>query len=356
MPDTKITKIVPQPAEAEAQTRNGGRDRLERSSPGTALSSTPRVPVDQTSKRHLDQIYTRDDVAQLLYDLFKGYFDPTNYVMIEPSAGTGPFYKLLPVGSLGYDLEPKCEGVEKADFLTVEIDIPREKVAVIGNPPFGKNASLAVRFFNHAAGQSSVIAFIVPRSFKKASIENRLDRKFHLVREMPVPKDAFLFDDQPYDVPCVFQIWERRETKRVLRPTRTTHSDFKFTTVDRAHFAIRRIGARAGHIDHDLNKSASSHYFIKGLAGRNVEAIMRQLDFASVAGNTAGCPSIAKSEIVALYAAKIRKSAVREATIAARTIAPKAMSSVKGRRRLGSVRLQDRRSGRRSMACRSRGR
>lgn len=41
--------------------------------------------------------------------------------MIEPSAGTGSFYALLPAGSVGYDVEPKFPGIQTADFLTVEI-------------------------------------------------------------------------------------------------------------------------------------------------------------------------------------------------------------------------------------------
>jgi hypothetical protein len=50
-------------------------------------------------------------------------------------------------------------------------------------------------------------------------------------------------------------------------------------------------------VHHDFTKSPSSHYFIRG----PVEHIMRQLDFLSVVGDVAGNPSLAKSEIVALY-------------------------------------------------------
>ncbi|UZK67705.1 SAM-dependent methyltransferase [Sphingomonas sp. M1-B02] len=246
----------------------------------------------------LDQYYTRQDVAADCYGIFGQHFDPALYLMVEPTAGTGSFYQLLPDGSLGFDVEPKYPGIKTADFLTVEIESDRE-IAVIGNPPFGKNASMAVRVFNRAARQASVIALILPRTFRKASIENRIDPAFHLLREETVPRDAFLFRSKPYDVPAVFQIWERRREPRALRLVETQHPDFEFTTSNHADFAIQRVGARAGRVHCDFTASPSSHYFIRG----NVEAIMAMLDFASVVGNVAGNPSLSKSEIISLYRA-----------------------------------------------------
>ena len=246
----------------------------------------------------LDQYYTKENVAASLYAIFREHFDPTHYQMVEPSAGTGSFLRLLPLGSLAYDVEPKFPGTEMRDFLTVKFECD-QPVAVIGNPPFGRAASMAVRFFNHAASQSNAMGFIVPRSFRKASIENRLDPFFHKVREETVPDDAFIFRSKPYNVPAVFQIWERRAELRSLRLVETQHPDFQFTTADRADFVIQRVGHKAGRLHHNLKASPSSHYFIRG----DVEAVMRQLDFASVVGNVAGNPSLAKSELIALYRA-----------------------------------------------------
>lgn len=244
----------------------------------------------------LDQYYTASHVARDLYEVFREHSDPRHYRMVEPSAGTAAFFSLLPPGSLGYDLDPRCSGVQRADFLAV--DLPRDRpVAIIGNPPFGKNASMAVAFFNRAARAADVIAFILPASIRKASIENRLDRAFHRIREVPVPKNAFLFRSEPFHVPAVFQIWERRSYERELQSVETTHPDFEFTKPELADFAIQRVGANAGRVHLELKMSPSSHHFIKG----DVETIMRRLDFASVVGNVAGNPSLAKSEIVRLY-------------------------------------------------------
>lgn len=254
---------------------------------------------NRASDVRLDQFYTHPDVARHFYRIFQEHFDPASLLMVEPSAGTGAFFAMLPPGSLGFDLEPKYPGIYDVDFLGIELESNRT-IGILGNPPFGKNASTAVRFFNQGARWSSVIGFIVPRTFRKASIENRLDRAFHLVREEPVPNNAFLFRAKPYDVPAIFQIWVRGNAPRALRDVETSHPDFEFTTFDLADFAIQRVGARAGRVHHDLAASPSSHYFIRCVRG-DVEAVMARLNFAAVARDVAGNPSLAKSEIISLY-------------------------------------------------------
>ncbi|TVV76271.1 SAM-dependent methyltransferase [Sphingomonas solaris] len=246
---------------------------------------------------NLDQYYTKDEVAAYFYRKFQQHFNDGLYLMVEPSAGTGSFLKLLPHGSIGYDLDPKYAGIIPADFLKVEIESGGRPVAIIGNPPFGKNASMAVRFFNHGARQSDVVALIVPRSFRKASIENRLDPAFQKVFEEAVPDNAFLSDGKAFHVPAMFQIWVRGDEPRRLRLVETKHPDFEFTTFDKADFAIQRVGAQAGRVHHDLSRSPSSTYFIRG----KVERVMARLDFRRFTGDVAGNPSLAKSEIVLLY-------------------------------------------------------
>lgn len=252
-----------------------------------------------------DQYYTKEEVARALYDQVVKRYDPEHYQMLEPSAGTGAFFKLMPYGSLACDIDPKYPGIIRADFLTCRVESVR-KVVTVGNPPFGRNSSSAVAFFNHAGAMSDVIAFVLPRTFRKQKLQNRLHSNFHLVYETVVPAHAFLFMGKPYNVPAVFQIWERRKDLRALHILETTHPDFEFTTSDDADFAIQRVGARAGRIHHDFVLSKNSHYFIR-VTDRStqsttcVESIMVLLNLTSAAGNVAGKPSLAKSEIVARY-------------------------------------------------------
>ncbi len=248
----------------------------------------------------LDQFYTLPRVAKEHYRSLCNRLDLSNHRFIEPSAGTGSFSNLLPPGSRAYDLDPKAPGIVKADFLKTRLE-RSEKNVVIGNPPFGNSCDMAIKFFNHAAKFASVIAFIVPRTFQKQSITNRLNLSFHLLTEMTVEDNAFVFEGQPRNVPTVFQIWIKKEERREKQTAPTEHSDFDFTSADDANFAIQRIGSNAGLVHRNLKMSKKSHYFIKPNV-EGVETIMKALDFAAAACRTAGNPSLAKTEVVALYA------------------------------------------------------
>lgn len=259
-----------------------------------ALASAMRRGAndDLATDRLYEQYYTCPVVATACLDTVGIYFDLSKFQLVEPSAGDGSFLNQMPYDTLAYDIDPKCVGIVTADFLTVELPNDRE-VAIIGNPPFKQ----AVRFFNHAAQLSSFIALILPRTFRKASIQKRLDRSFHLIHDEDMPADAFLFRGKPFNVPATFQIWERRGYERNIPQFETRHPDFEFTDPAHANFCIQRVGTDAGRVHHDFHMSLSSTHFIRG----NVEDIMRRIDLKSVARNVAGPPSISKSEIVSLY-------------------------------------------------------
>jgi hypothetical protein len=259
----------------------------------------PDIPVDT--------FMTKPPLAASLYEVTKAKIAEHEIGFdrwLEPSAGDGAFYTLLPEGSLGIDIEKRIEGVIEHDFLSFT-DFGNHTYATIGNIPFGKNASLAIRFFNHAARVSAVIAFIVPRTFRKASVQNKLDPYFHLIHEQAVPDNSFLHMGAEENVPCVFQIWQKRKTKRPLIATRCRDDSLEFLPPSRHHeatIAFQRIGVRAGTIKPiEPGKplpAAQSHYFIRW--GEPAQAILRAIDF-HVRYDTAGNPSISKNEILRTY-------------------------------------------------------
>jgi len=83
---------------------------------------------------------------------------------------------------------------------------------VIGNPPFGRVSSLAIKFFNYSATWANVIAFIIPRTFRKISVQNKLDNMFHLVYDEEISNNPCCFSPQMM-VKCCFQIWEKKNKK-----------------------------------------------------------------------------------------------------------------------------------------------
>ena len=265
--------------------------------------------------RQLDQFYTDPAYAKQFLNKISQTVDLTEFDhLLEPSAGSGSFYNLLdPARRIGLDLEPKATGVIKTDFFDWVWPIGY-RIATIGNPPFGKNAGLAVKFFNYSAKFSEVIAFIIPRTFRKASVLNRLNEHFHLVSDEDVPVNSFIFNGSAYDVPCAAQIWVRRAEKR---PRVTTYKldqiKHWFEIVAPAHsdFAIQRVGGRAGQIRTQDYKTFSplSHYFIQAHDPR-VLSVFQKINFDTVKFNTAGNPSVSPSELIDLFVAEASKEGI----------------------------------------------
>jgi hypothetical protein len=170
--------------------------------------------------KQLDQFYTSPEYAENFYNTIQKYVDlSTADILLEPSAGSGNFYNLMdPNKRIGLDLDPKSNGIIQQDFFTWKPNNNDIKIHTIGNPPFGKNSRLAIRFFNHAASFSESISFIIPRTFRKTSVLNRLSLDFHKIYDETVPKNSFLFDNNPYDVWCASQIWVKKKEKRKIIP------------------------------------------------------------------------------------------------------------------------------------------
>jgi predicted RNA methylase len=260
----------------------------------------------QERSRELDQFYTDPKYAEHFYNKIKEVIDISAAdILLEPSAGTGSFYNLLDVNKrIGLDLEPKAVGVIQQDFFWW--NVPKDKsIITLGNPPFGKNSNLAIQFFNRAAIFSDAIAFVLPRTFKKDSVINRLDKNFHLIYEEIVPENSFIFNGNPYSVWCCAQVWVKKD---VVRPKIQTFSIkdvsewFTITEPDDADFSIQRVGGKAGTIRTEEFKSYSrqSHYFFKQHDSRVLE-IFKGIDFDEVRYNTAGNPSVSPSELVKLW-------------------------------------------------------
>jgi len=187
----------------------------------------------------LDQFYTNVDVVEKCLEGIS--FDDYD-IVLEPSAGSGSFLNLLPKDKRqGLDLEPAHDEVIKQDFFDFVPDSSK-KYYVVGNPPFGKNSSLAVKFFNKSAKFADKIAFIIPRTFRKEEFQNKLDLNFHLVREELLPEESFHTPmGEAYKVPCVFQIWEKRNTKREKVEVLRTHEDFEFLSPQDYDFVLRDV-------------------------------------------------------------------------------------------------------------------
>ena len=190
------------------------------------------------------QFYTKPQVAKKCYKTFQKVakeigINLNSYVFIEPSAGCGCFYQLLPKNRrIGIDIEPKKisgidnRGIIKSDYLKWYPKNIKKKYVVIGNPPFGYRSRQAINFFNHSAKITDIIAFIVPHQFQKYSVHSKLDKDFNLVKGYKLKEDSFYTpDEKDFNVRCVFQVWVRKtitnKNMRILTPPPIKHPDFE---------------------------------------------------------------------------------------------------------------------------------
>lgn len=275
--------------------------------------------MTRSHARQLDQFYTNRGLAEtlvghILARLNQRGLDLSACRFLEPSAGEGAFLDAMrqaaPMVALeGCDLDPKHHQIQAGDFFDLYASPATGRWVVFGNPPFGKNAMLAVKFFNHAAQFADTIAFIVPRTFEKASLKNRLDTRFALAMEVPIDPHSFHFNGERVSVPCVFQVWEKLGPgeHRASIPAPTSHPDFRFLKLpEGAAFAFQRVGVQAGRTK-SLDAaylSPPSHYFIAprpGLDAGFLRATLDAVDWGPIKARTAGNPSISKGELIEAY-------------------------------------------------------
>ena len=272
--------------------------------------------VDSIRKEGLDKFYTISSISEKCLANIGSLYKWTEWgFVIEPSAGNGSFLTIIPTAKkLGIDISPEHQDVLEKDFFTYNPPSNVGKILVVGNPPFGRVSSLAIKFFNHASKWADVIAFIIPRTFRRVSVHNKLNKKFHLIFDNEIPTEPCSFNP-PMMVKCCFQIWEKKETERCIIKLSTTHSDWKFlafgpkdvngqpTPPKGADFAIRAYGGKCGEIlDKGLEtlRPKSWHWIKSNITKNMLIERFNTLDY-TLSLNTARQNSIGKGDLVGLY-------------------------------------------------------
>jgi len=255
-------------------------------------------------RTNLDKFYTNENVVKTCINCIKEHsFISRSDLIIEPSAGNGAF--IDSIKSFGceytfYDIEPRHPEVILQDYTSLKVEHNGTgKIHIIGNPPFGRQSSLALKFIKKSCEFCETFSFVLPRSFKKDSFKNKVPECFHLLREIDLPKDSFLVDGKVYDVPCVFQIYVKRGFPRP-KPVKLTPKSFDFVNkTDAPDVSFRRVGINAGAVSEDIaDKSTQSHYFIKFKPGVDNQKMISKMKSLVFECNTVGPRSISKQELI----------------------------------------------------------
>ena len=174
-----------------------------------------------TRKTGKEQYYTNRDIAIRCSEIASKYIGK-DHLVVEPAGGTGEFIEAMK--SVGFkqlystDIEPKHPEVLEGSWLDVlHLDKP---FSVITNPPFGRMNSLSVKFFNHAAHLGAeYICFLIPVSWRKWSLMNRLALNYELVDDVDLPNEHLFYGDDVDTskvnvLKSIFQVWKRTDTPR----------------------------------------------------------------------------------------------------------------------------------------------
>lgn len=276
----------------------------------------------------LDKFYTQEHVAKQCFEFLHSQLNISeNAIYLEPSAGAGSFINLLS-HYIALDIAPEDDRIKKQDYLKYEVD--KENFITIGNPPFGNRSKLAIDFFNKAATMSDVIAFIVPVSFMKWSVQKNLSSNFALYNYLYLEPESFTSNGKPYSVRTVFQIWVKKGGQydnginlRLTKQPPISHEDFKIWQYNATPESVKYIEEdwkyatyRQGYHDYNqiftrkdynyikekmtADKKKQQFFFIKPLT-EEAENLILNMDFNALAERNTATPGFGKGDFVSYY-------------------------------------------------------
>ena len=250
------------------------------------------------NKDNLDRFYTKSSVVDnLLKEITLEDYD----VVVEPAAGTGSWSSKIEE-CIAIDIEPKHSDIMKGNFLEDNFlfdEMKKEnRILVIGNPPFGRGGSNAIKFINKAAEFADTIAFILPRSFRKESRQRRVDKNFWLIKDIDLFEEScFIFEDEDYFAPCVFQIWQRSNEERDTTIKKVEPVGFSYVKREHANLVVRRVGGAAGkaYTAKIEERSIPPNYFLWVENSNEIAKLINNHDFNI--HDTVGPESLTKAEL-----------------------------------------------------------
>lgn len=261
---------------------------------------------------NLDKFYTNKDIVSICYDAIKKHLDiDKKELIIEPSAGNGAFInviKKLSNNHLFYDIKPENEEIIKKDFLDLRFEDCNGIAGchIIGNPPFGNKSSKAIAFIKHATNilMAKSVSFILPISFKKASLQKSFPPNYHLVYQTVLPPNSFTHFGIPKNIKTVFQIWIKKSRLRRVADKITPYSWYSFDKKENANISIRRVGSKIGFVKlREESDNANTHWFIKtGASVGDINELLNKLNSLRFnKENNIGPLSISKQDIIKKY-------------------------------------------------------
>ena len=267
----------------------------------TQILAAPKLGNTRVTGK--EQFYTPQLLAHQLVDLVEAELGPLKgKIVLEPAGGTGAFIDAVNVRSIekviSFDIEPLHPQVASGSFLEQQIGL--EGLITISNPPFGRNNSLSIPFFNHAAAFSDAICFIVPRSWRKWSVINRLDSNFELSIDKDldidyVDSEGNLISAQSRLATC-FQIWKRTSTPRLPMRIRDMGVIEKVSP-EKADVSLTIFGYGCGKLKTEFKPVPNTTQLFLTLKHPEALTALQKVDYSRFYKNTAYTEALSLQEI-----------------------------------------------------------
>ena len=251
-----------------------------------------------------EQYYTPLDTALFCFDKIKPFLPDTQAITwLEPAGGKGSFIEIIYskgyTDVVSYDIEPKHKDVTLThDFIKEDLG-HLSNCITLTNPPFGRANKLSVPFFNKCALVSDLIGFLVPKSWRKWSVINRLDNNFHLVEDVELDVD-FLYDSDANkstgELNTIFQVWQRRDYKREKIKI-TDRGYITKTTPEMADVSLTIFGRGCGKVKTDFKRVSNTTQMFLKLNEPWVSDALKSVDFSRFYNNVAFVEALSIQEI-----------------------------------------------------------
>jgi len=277
---------------------------MEHSGADQAIA-VPRPKLGNRRVTGKEQYYTAPELAKRLTATMVSVIgaDAVNRTWIEPAGGTGAFVNALHDAGvwqvISYDIEPFHPLVQRGDFLAAPLT--GSGFAAISNPPFGRANSLNIPFFNKLAPHCDYIGFIVPKSWRKWSITDRLNRNFHVIHDEELVVNYVDATGLPLaagktNLNTVFQIWERRAD---LRPKVTVEDRgyIRKTTPELADVSLTIFGFGCGTVKTEFERRPNTTQMFLQVHDDGVIDALHAADLAQFYTQVAYTPALGIKEI-----------------------------------------------------------
>lgn len=252
-----------------------------------------------------EQYYTPLEISTYCVDKMLELVENKDVTWLEPAGGKGAFIEALLSRGIqdivSFDIEPLHKMVQLTeDFLTENLsEMNLEHSITLTNPPFGRANSLAIPFFNKCADVSDYIGFIVPKSWRKWSVINKLNPSFHCIydEEMQVNYDYPNADVKSKNkLATVFQIWERRLAPRDIIKIED-RGYIKKVKPEEADVSLTVFGRGCGKIKTDFPKIPNTTQMFLKVQKADVLTALQSVDFSRFFNNVAFVEALSIMEI-----------------------------------------------------------